>query len=69
MPIMSKRRLWGVKRMAENALTSINRWIFSQSSRDPALKGMGTTFSSLILIGSQAHVIHLGDTRIYRLRN
>ncbi len=59
----------GVKRMAENALTSINRWIFSQSSRDPALKGMGTTFSSLILIGSQAHVIHLGDTRIYRLRN
>ncbi len=59
----------GVKRMAENALVSINRWIFSQSRRDSSLKGMGTTFSVLILLGSQAHIIHLGDTRIYRLRN
>ena len=59
----------GVKRMAENALVSINRWIFSQSRRDSSLKGMGTTFSAVILLGSQAHVIHLGDTRIYRLRN
>ena len=59
----------GVKRMAENALISINRWIFSQSQRDSAHKGMGTTFSALIFLGSQVHVIHLGDTRIYRFRN
>lgn len=59
----------GVKRMAENALVSINRWIYSQSQRDSEHKGMGTTFSALIFLGSQVHVIHLGDTRIYRLRN
>jgi serine/threonine protein phosphatase PrpC len=59
----------GVKRMAENSLVSINRWIHSQSQRDSAHKGMGTTFSALIFLGSQVHVIHLGDTRIYRLRN
>ncbi|MCF6251654.1 MAG: protein kinase [Methylococcaceae bacterium] len=59
----------GVKRMAENSLVSINRWIHSQSLRDSAHKGMGTTFSALIFLGSQVHVIHLGDTRIYRLRN
>lgn len=59
----------GVKRMAENALVSINRWIHSQSQRDSAHKGMGTTFSALIFLGSQVHVIHLGDTRIYRFRN
>ena len=59
----------GVKRMAENSLISINRWIHSQSQRDSAHKGMGTTFSALIFLGSQVHVIHLGDTRIYRLRN
>lgn len=59
----------GVKRMAENALVSINRWIHSQSQRDSEHKGMGTTFSALIFLGSQVHVVHLGDTRIYRLRN
>ncbi len=59
----------GVKRMAENALVSINRWIHSQSQRDSVHKGMGTTFSALIFLGSQVHVIHLGDTRIYRFRN
>ena len=59
----------GVKRMAENSLVSINRWIHSQSQRDSAHKGMGTTFSALIFLGSQVHVIHLGDTRVYRLRN
>ena len=59
----------GVKRMAENSLISINRWIHSQSQRDSAHKGMGTTFSALIFLGSQVHIIHLGDTRIYRFRN
>lgn len=59
----------GVKRMAENALISINRWIHSQSQRDSVHKGMGTTFSALIFLGSQVHTVHLGDTRIYRLRN
>ena len=65
----AQKETLGVKRMAENALMSINRWIYSQSRRDSALKGMGTTFSVLILLGSQVHVVHLGDTRIYRLRN
>lgn len=64
-----QKQTLGIKRMAENALTSINRWIYSQSHRDSALKGMGTTFSTLILLNSQAHLVHLGDTRIYRLRN
>lgn len=59
----------GVKRMAEKSLTSINRWIYSQSQRDSAHKGMGTTFSALIFLESQVHVVHLGDTRIYRFRN
>ncbi len=64
-----QKQTLGVKRMAENALVSINRWIYSQSRRDSELKGMGTTFSVLILLGSQVHIVHLGDTRIYRLRN
>ena len=65
----AQKETLGVKRMAENALISINRWIFSQARRESALKGMGTTFSALILLAGQVHIVHLGDTRIYRLRN
>ncbi len=65
----AQKETLGVSRMAEIALMSINRWIYSQSQRDAALKGMGTTFSTLILLGGQVHIVHLGDTRIYRLRN
>jgi serine/threonine protein phosphatase PrpC len=64
-----QKQTLGVKLMAEKALTPINRWIYSQSQRDSKLKGMGTTFSALIFLEKQVHTIHLGDTRIYRLRN
>ncbi len=64
-----QKQTFGIKRMAESSLTSINRWIYSQSCKNSTLKGMGTTFSALILLKSQAHIIHMGDTRIYRLRN
>lgn len=63
-----QKQTLGVKHMAEKALTPINHWIHSQSQRNSELKGMGTTFSALIFLGRQVHTVHLGDTRIYRLR-
>lgn len=58
----------GVDRAAARALGSMNRWVHTQRRNDPALENMATTFSALILRGRQAHVVHIGDTRIYRLR-
>jgi serine/threonine protein phosphatase PrpC len=58
----------GVDRAAARALTSMNRWVHSQGRQDERLRDMATTFSALILRGRQAHVVHVGDTRIYRLR-
>ncbi|HED18423.1 MAG TPA: bifunctional protein-serine/threonine kinase/phosphatase, partial [Gammaproteobacteria bacterium] len=58
----------GVDRAAARAMMAINRWVHNQRRTDPNLKDMATTFSALILRGRQAHVIHIGDTRIYRLR-
>jgi serine/threonine protein phosphatase PrpC len=51
------------------ALGSVNRWIHDLGRRDPALAGMGTTFSAVILRGRRAYLVHVGDTRVYRLRN
>jgi len=58
-----------VEQAAAKALTVVNRWIFEQSKCDSLLKYMATTFSAVILRGRQIHFIHIGDTRIYRLRD
>jgi len=56
-----------VRRAAANVVTALNRWIYSQGKRDPNLAGMGCTFTALVLRGRIAHVLHVGDTRAYRL--
>lgn len=58
----------GVERAAGRALAAINRWIHVQGRHDRLLENMATTLSALILRCRQAHVVHVGDTRIYRLR-
>ncbi len=58
----------GVERAAARALGAINRWVYVQGRQDRRLEGMATTLSALILRGRQAHVVHVGDSRIYRLR-
>jgi serine/threonine protein phosphatase PrpC len=56
-----------VRRAAAIVLDALNGWIHSQGQRDPRLKGMGSTFTALVLRGRIAHVLHVGDTRAYRL--
>ncbi|HYM47855.1 MAG TPA: protein kinase [Burkholderiaceae bacterium] len=58
----------GVDRAAHRALASMNRWVCAHGRQDEKLRGMATTFSALILRGRSAHVVHLGDSRVYRLR-
>jgi serine/threonine protein phosphatase PrpC len=57
----------GVIRAAGRSLEAANAWIAAQARVDPQLEGMATTFSSLILSRRNAFVLHLGDTRVYRL--
>lgn len=59
----------GVERAAARAVGAINRWIHTLGARDPQLQGMATTLSALILCRRQAHIVHIGDTRIWRLRH
>jgi len=57
----------GVRRAAAQVMDAINRWVVGVGRTDPLLAGMGCTFTALILKGRSAHVLHLGDTRLYRL--
>ncbi len=56
-----------VRRAAATVISSLNSWIYSQGKRDPKLAGMGCTFTAIVLRGRIAHVLHVGDTRAYRL--
>ena len=59
----------GVEQAAARCLEAANGWIHAVGKRDPNLAGMATTFSALILRQRQAHLVHVGDSRIYRLRD
>ena len=56
-----------VQHAGARVLNALNGWIYSQAQRDANLKGMGCTFTALVLRGRRAHVLHVGDTRAYRL--
>jgi serine/threonine protein phosphatase PrpC len=59
----------GAARSGTRALEAINRWINAVGTADPALAGMACTFTALVLRGRRAHVLHVGDSRLYRLRD
>ena len=56
-----------VRRAAATVVNALNGWIHSQGRQDPKLTGMGCTLTALVLRGRVAHVLHIGDTRAYRL--
>ena len=66
---LGQSELQGVQRSGAGSLEAINRWIYALGRSDPALSNMACTFTGLILRGRHAHVIHLGDSRLYRLRD
>ena len=57
-----------IEQLLHRSLDAANRWIHAMGMRDPNLAHMATTFSALVLRGRRAHLVHVGDSRIYRLR-
>lgn len=53
----------------EDLITIVNEKVWKYSMEHPETKGMGTTFSAILLKNDKAVVGHIGDSRIYRLRN
>lgn len=51
------------------AVRKANSLIYSKGQSDPDLQGMGTTCSCLVLLSGAALVAHVGDSRVYRLRD
>jgi serine/threonine protein kinase/serine/threonine protein phosphatase PrpC len=64
---------WSVKKSAQQVLVANNSWLYSQSQRSNDRydkdKGYVCTFSALIIKSTTAHLFHIGDSRIYLLRD
>jgi serine/threonine protein phosphatase PrpC len=62
---------WSVRRAAERVLSAANAWLHAQTmasdGRFEKDRGYVCTFSALILKGRDLHLLHVGDSRIYRL--
>jgi serine/threonine protein phosphatase PrpC len=59
----------GVARNAGRALESFNAWLHAAAATDARLRHAATTFTALVMVGRDAHVIHVGDTRAWLLHD
>ncbi|WP_158046014.1 bifunctional protein-serine/threonine kinase/phosphatase [Skermanella pratensis] len=57
----------GVPHAAASSIDAFNRWIHQLGRTDATLENASCTFTSLILLGRKVHVLHVGDSRAYRL--
>ena len=46
-----------------------NEKIYQLAHSDNNLAGMGTTCTAMAVVGEQGYFVHVGDTRIYQIRN
>lgn len=51
------------------ALIKVNTAIYQKGQQEPSLSGMGTTICALYFLDMHAILAHVGDSRIYRLRD
>ena len=54
-----------VPRIIRRACASANSFTYELSKRDPALKGMGTTLVSAVLLLEKIYICNIGDSRAY----
>lgn len=60
---------WEPLNSLDKVLTAANRWLIAQANANRDMAGMATTLSLLVLRGQRYYSAHVGDTRIYLLRN
>lgn len=55
--------------LLKKAISDANLGIFRTAQNEPNCRGMGTTVVVVLCQGDQLSVAHVGDSRLYRLRN
>jgi serine/threonine protein phosphatase PrpC len=64
-----ERNATAVRAVLRDAMRRCSKAVYDEAQRDPGKKGMGTTCSALVISGGTAFVAHVGDSRVYRIRD
>ena len=59
---------WDVARRLDRVIGALNAWLAAHNVRATESQCMLSTLSVLVLHGARIHAAHVGDSRIYRLR-
>ncbi|WP_025563999.1 bifunctional protein-serine/threonine kinase/phosphatase [Psychromonas sp. SP041] len=65
----STNKSWDVKQSASKVLNSLNSWLYQHNQDDLRHNGLITTFSSVVIKSTTAHILHIGDSRVYRYQD
>ncbi len=63
---VSKRDILNVLELAVNRAS---QRVYAEAAKDSKKRGMGTTLVCLLVVGTQAFIIYVGDSRIYMMRD
>ena len=60
--------VWDIRRLLESGVKNACYMVFGMAELDPEKKGMSTTLSALLIRANLAFAVHVGDSRVYRVR-
>lgn len=61
---------WSVEHSASRVLNALNRWLYQHGNTGSrARNSLVTTFTAVVVKSTTAHIFHIGDSRLYRLRD
>ena len=60
--------IWEIRRLLESGVKSACYMVYGMAELDPEKKGMSTTLSALLIRAGLAFAVHVGDSRVYRVR-
>jgi serine/threonine protein phosphatase PrpC len=68
-PQAAKRESSDILQLLKEAIRSASCGIYEFSNQRLDLAGMGTTLTMILVYGGRGYIAHVGDSRLYRLRN
>jgi len=67
---LSTPQSWTVKTAGDRIIRSLNSWLYSQGQRRYSSElSLASTLAVLVLKSTTAHLFHVGDSRIYLIRD